>query len=337
MYLDWGGHVLIMRTKRCVWGEASEQIINKPEPACYFYQQKKPSTYMTIRFTMSEDGFRDTVSREAGAKFPPEAGRYLLFVSHSCPWAQGSTIARELKGLQDIIELYEVDPVMGPEGWYINPKDYPGNTYLLDLYKKQVPNYSRRATVPTLYDKKTQTFVNNESLDIVRIFNTEFNDLLPEPYKSVDLRPSELQQSIDEESKWIIDGISKSPMSIGLTKDPEVAKEKKLALAGQLKRLDEVLETRKYILGDKITELDVRAFPGNVRYDLMRAMIPNEDGLIKSIRQDYPNIERWLKDLYWENDAFKSTTRFDDFITGMKDKPFTLNDVDLPTPYIAAK
>jgi putative glutathione S-transferase len=279
---------------------------------------------------MSTDGFKDQVSSAPGAEFPPEKGRYLMFVSHCCPWAHGATIARELKGLEDYVELYEIGPVMGPEGWYVDKKDYPDATYLLDLYKKQIPGYSRRATVPTLFDKKTQKFVNNESHDIIRMFNAEFDG-----NKSVDLLPEELAETIARESEWIIDGINRMPLGILTGTDKEEVQKKKLLLTQNLQKLDALLAERKYILGDKLTELDVRAYPANVRYDIIQTLFPQEDAeVLKPIRKAYPNIHRWVKDLYWNHKAFKNTTKLDEVVENMRSKPFAPADWSPPQPLV---
>ena len=163
--------------------------------------KRKPSTY------------RNWVARDGSSGFPAEAGRYHLYVSYACPWAHRTLIVRKLKGLEDVISLDVVDyhNVMGGKGWRFNP-DCPGATtdsvhgfhHLRELYFSVNPEYTGRFTVPVLYDKVQKKIVNNESSEIIRMFNSEFNDFCKLPEQAaIDLYPEPLRAEIDALNDWI--------------------------------------------------------------------------------------------------------------------------------------
>jgi putative glutathione S-transferase len=164
-------------------------------------------------FQRQASTFRDVISRAPGARFPPEKDRYHLYISLACPWAHRTLLVRNMKGLDKYIGLSVVDYLMGPEGWKFSeasetpgaiPDTVNGAKFLRELYFKANPNYQGRFTVPVLWDKKTQTIVNNESSEIIRFLNSEFNDIVPEA-RNLDLYPEALRDKIDELNAWIYD------------------------------------------------------------------------------------------------------------------------------------
>ena len=175
-------------------------------------------------FKRQTSSFRDFISSKPGAKFPAEKGRYHLYISYACPWATRALIVRKLKGLEDIISFSSVHWYMGPKGWRfataedtdaegenVIPDPVEGHenfTHIREVYFAAQPDYDARFTVPVLYDKVQKTIVNNESSEIIRMLNTEFNDLLEEPYKSVDIYPENLRRQIDEANEWQYDKIN---------------------------------------------------------------------------------------------------------------------------------
>ena len=161
--------------------------------------KRKPST------------FRDWITKDGSSGFPAEAGRYHLYVSLACPWAHRTIITRRLKGLEECITMDVVDHYMGEKGWKFSPevKDGTADTvngfgYIREVYFLAQKDYEGRFTVPVLWDKKTKTIVNNESSEIIRMLNTEFNDFCPtEEQKALDLYPEPLRAKINELNEWI--------------------------------------------------------------------------------------------------------------------------------------
>ena len=155
--------------------------------------------------------FRSWIRADGSSTFRPESGRYHLYVSLACPYAHRTIILRKLKGLEDVISLDIVDFTREEEGWRFNP-EAPGCTpdtvngfkFLRDIYFQSDPNYSGRFTVPVLYDKKTCKIVNNESSEIIRMLNSEFNEFCStQEQRELDLYPASLRKKIDDVNEWI--------------------------------------------------------------------------------------------------------------------------------------
>ncbi|KAF8591298.1 glutathione S-transferase [Ramaria rubella] len=266
-------------------------------------------------FKRLDAAFRNHVKK--GAEFAPEKGRYHLYVSYACPWAHRALITRELKGLQDIISTSVVSPRMGSHGFPFNSADeFPGATtdpvnnaqHIKDLYLKVDPDYGGRFTVPVLWDKKTGTIVNNESSEIIRIFNSEFNDIISPEKAKLDLYPEGLRKDIDELNVWVYDTVNNGVYKCGFATTQTAYQAAVKPLFDSLDRLEKILEGKDYLIGNQLTEADVRLYTTIIRFD------PVYHGHFKcnlrTIRGGYPNLNRWCKNLYWNSDAFKSTTNF---------------------------
>lgn len=151
-------------------------------------------------FQRAQSQFRNHVSDDPVNPYQPDAGRYRLYVSLACPWAHRTIILRKLKGLEDAIPMTVVDPYMGPEGWAFSDRPgcgldpETGAKYLRELYLHTRPKYSGRVTTPVLWDRATQTIVNNESADIMRMLNRAFDEYGD---SSVDCIPPDLRVEID--------------------------------------------------------------------------------------------------------------------------------------------
>jgi len=266
-------------------------------------------------FKRADASFRNHVAK--GGQFTPEKGRYHLYVSYACPWAHRTLILRELKGLHDIISLSVVSPHMGANGWpFATADEFPGATpdhvnnaqHVKDLYLGVDPDYGGRFTVPILWDKQTKTIVNNESSEIIRVFNSEFNDIVSPEHAKLDLYPQELRKEIDEVNSWVYDTVNNGVYKSGFATTQTAYEAAVKPLFDSLDRLEKMLEGKEYLIGNQLTEADVRLYTTIVRFD------PVYHGHFKcnfrTIRGGYPNLNRWMKNLYWKNDAFKSTTEF---------------------------
>jgi len=251
------------------------------------------------RFVRPDSPFRDWVSRDGSTGFPAEAGRYHLYVSLACPWAHRTLILRTLKGLEDAISVSVVDPIMGDEGWHFSrapgcvPDTVNGCAYLREVYVKGDPRYTGRVTVPLLWDKQAGTAVSNESADIVRMLNREFDDQARHPER--DFYPKDLRGEIDAVNAWVYDTINNGVYKTGFAQTQEAHEEAYDALFTALDRVEERLAAHRFLVGNRLTEADWRLFTTLVRFD------PVYVGHFKCNRQriaDFPNLGNYLRDLY---------------------------------------
>ncbi|KAJ9640113.1 hypothetical protein H2201_008628 [Coniosporium apollinis] len=273
--------------------------------------------------------FRENISPDPSAPFPAEKDRYALYIHYGCPWAHRTNIVRSLKGLEDVIQLIVLDAFDPVKSWYFSGKLGPdedplyGVKYLRDLYMRVDPEYQGRVTVPTLWDKKKETIVNNESSEIVRMFYTAFDALLPEEKRestkgSAGLLPPHLQADIEEMNEWVYKNINAGVYGAGFASTQQAYEEHVFPLFKSLDRLEEHLSQpghSPYLFGEHITEADIRLFPTLVRFDTAYYTLFKVN--LKMIRHDYPKLHEWLRRLYWDesektNGAFKNTTRFEE-------------------------
>jgi len=278
-------------------------------------------------FTRPDSTFRNFISRDPNSRFPAEKGRYALYFSPGCPWAHRTLITRQLKGLESIIELYQVHFIMGPDGWYFSgeggslPEDpLYGFKTLRQLYQKVQPDYDGRVTVPVLWDKKSHTMVNNESSEIIRMFTSEFDDLIPEKLREANrpgggLYPEPLRAEIDALNAWVYDTVNNGVYKTGFATSQEAYEANLGPLFASLDRLEALLGShgKRYLLGDHLTEADIRLYTTMARFDVAYHSVFMCN--LKSIRHDYPHLHLWLRRLYWDRDedgplraAFYKTT-----------------------------
>ena len=230
---------------------------------------------------------------EAG--FPAEAGRYHLYVALICPWASRTLIARKLKKLEDIVSVSVVEPALTDQGWRFgdypgaNRDDLTGATYLHELYSKADDDFTGRATVPVLWDKKRKTIVNNESAEIVRMFNSGFDTLAD---RSVDLYPQALRADIDALNERIYPALNNGVYRAGFATTQLAYDEAYRGVFVMLGELEARLAAGPFLLGDRFTEADIRLFVTLVRFDAAY------HGLFKcNLRRlaEYPNLSAYLK------------------------------------------
>lgn len=243
------------------------------------------------KFKRQESNFRNFIG---SSRFPAEKGRYHLYVSHACPWAHRTTIFRKLKGLEDFISLTVVDALMGESGWTMKDSTDPinGKKFLHEVYTLADPTYTGRVTVPVLWDSKERTIVSNESSEIIRMFNSEFNSLTG---NSADYYPARLRIEIDEINDQVYSSINNGVYKAGFATDQNVYEEEVRALFASLDVLEKRLDGQRYLIGNVLTEADWRLFTTLVRFD------PVYFGHFKcNIRRiaDYPNLSNYILDLY---------------------------------------
>ncbi|KAI5123230.1 hypothetical protein M0805_001319 [Coniferiporia weirii] len=293
-------------------------------------------------FVRKPSTFRNTI--EKGGKFEPEKGRYHLYVAFSCPWAHRTLITRKLKGLEDIISVSVVVPRMDSVGWpFANIDPFPGADvdtinhadHMRDIYLKADPNFEGRYTVPVLWDKKLGTIVNNESSEIIRIFNSAFDDFVPSGKVVDDLYPEQHRAEIDAINDWVYSGLNNGVYRSGFASTQEAYEKAVTDVFAALDRVEKLLEGTDFLVGGRLTEADVRLYVTIVRFDV--AYHGQFKCNLRTIRGGYSNIHRWLRKLYWTNPAFKSTTNFDHIKTSyysMKDlNPKCIVPLG-PVPYV---
>ncbi|GAA4415635.1 glutathione S-transferase family protein [Quisquiliibacterium transsilvanicum] len=230
--------------------------------------------------------------------FEAEAGRYHLYVSLACPWAHRTLILRALKGLEKMIGVSVVNPLMAENGWTFDPA--PGvigdpvgaADYLYQIYLRARPDYSGRVTVPVLWDLKRGTIVSNESSDIIRILNSAFDGI---GARAGDYAPTDLLPEIDEMNARIYDSVNNGVYKAGFATDQQVYEREVAALFEALDELEARLARQRYLLGERITESDWRLFTTLVRFDAVY------HGHFKcNLRRlaDYPNLWAHTRELY---------------------------------------
>tara|TARA_Y100000287_G_scaffold182644_1_gene180510 strand:+ start:167 stop:1096 length:930 start_codon:yes stop_codon:yes gene_type:complete len=254
--------------------------------------------------------FLETISKHH-ERFKPESKRYHLYVSYACPWATRTLIYRHLKDLDSHISVSVVHPDMLDNGWKFDTS-FPGATkdhlygkkFLREIYQKADPTITTSVTVPILWDKKTETIVNNESSLIIRIFNSNFNDLTG---NQNDYFPSEKQTEIEEINKLIYENINNGVYKSGFALKQKEYEKAVMKLFETLDDLDKILSKSKYLVGDMITEADLRLIPTLLRFDCV--YVTHFKCNIKRII-DYKNLYRYMKDLL-EVKAVKNTFKID--------------------------
>ncbi|HGF5224834.1 glutathione S-transferase family protein [Vibrio parahaemolyticus] len=256
------------------------------------------------KFVREDAGFRDWIKNDSEAVFQPESGRYHLYVSLACPWAHRTLIFRKLKGLEPHIDVTVVCPDMLSQGWQMGlPEPLFGHTRMHQIYTQAKPDYTGRVTVPVLWDKKTNTIVSNESSEIIRMFNSVFNDLTG---NHDDYYPEPLRGVIDEWNDYIYPNVNNGVYRCGFATSQEAYEEAFESLFSALDKIDGHLATHRYLAGNKITEADWRLFTTLVRFD---AVYVGHFKCNKQCIADYVNIQGYLKELY-QIDGIADTTDF---------------------------
>jgi putative glutathione S-transferase len=277
------------------------QWLNDQELLAFEQQQYKAANG---RFQRGSPIFRNWITTDGSAGitghsgFKAEPNRYHLFAAINCPWAHRTLIYRQVKNLTPIIGLSLVAPLRTDNGWVFKTDDtrFADELYQLhamhELYSKADPQYTGRVTVPVLWDKQQQTIVNNESSEIIRMFNSAFNQVTGDDQN---FYPSSLAVEIDKLNELIYHNINNGVYKTGFSRTQEAYDEAVASVFTALDTIETRLSTRRYLLGNNITEADWRLLPTLVRFDVgyFSAFKCN----LRAIR-DYPYLSTYLQDLY---------------------------------------
>ncbi len=264
------------------------------------------------RFVRSTSKFRNWITPDG--EFPAVRDRYHLYVSYACPWAHRTLIFREIKELSDLITVSVVHPDMLSDGWTL-ADDYPratgdtlyGLPFLRDIYTKADPQISGRVTVPILWDKETETIVSSESSEIIRMFNSAFNDVTG---NQDDFWPEKMRDAIEDVNQRIYDTLNNGVYRSGFATSQEAYDEAVTALFDTMDWLEGRLSSNRYLMGDRITEADWRLVPTLFRFDPVYHLHfkCNRKRLI-----DHPNLWDYARELYqWP--GVKKTVNFDHIV-----------------------
>ncbi len=268
------------------------------------------------KFVRKQSSFRNWVTADGSAGptgnsgFKAEAGRYHLYVSHACPWANRTMIFRAIKGLEEMISVSVVNWFMDKDGWTFEPA--PGviadpihnAQFMWEIYVAAEERYNGRVTVPVLWDKKTSTIVSNESSEIIRMFNSAFDGI---GAKAGDYYPEQLREKIDEINARIYSDVNNGVYKAGFSTRQSVYEEMVIKLFECLDWLEEKLSKSRYLLGENITEADWRLFTTLIRFD--KVYVGHFKCNIKRIA-DFSNMFAYVRELY-QRPGVAETIHFD--------------------------
>ncbi|MDA0238975.1 MAG: glutathione S-transferase family protein [Proteobacteria bacterium] len=250
------------------------------------------------RFVRPESPYRDWITADGSSGFKAEADRYHLYVTHNCPWAYRTTVFRKIKGLEDVIGLSIAGSSAKTEGWTFTKEEGTTEDHLFDsdymhqVYTQADGDFTGRVTVPTLWDKKKGTIVNNESSEIIRMLNSAFGDITGD---NTDFYPEDLRADIDAINDIVYPNVNNGVYRCGFAKSQEAYEEAYDALFSTLDELEALLGKQRYLVGGRLTEADWRLFSTLLRFDIVYY------GHFKCNRQhiyEYPNLWNFTLELY---------------------------------------
>jgi len=246
-------------------------------------------------FVRPESAFRDRVTADGSSGFKAEAGRYHLYVAYSCPWAHRAIVFRALKGLESSITLAAADPVSEPDGWSFSgrPDAANGVRHLHEVYVKARADYTGRVSVPTLWDRERSTIVNNESSEIIRMLNSEFDACATRELP--DMYPAALRGEIDRWNELIYPAVNNGVYRAGFATAQDRYEEAVRGLFDTFDRLERHLAGSRYLCGNRLTEADWRLFTTLVRFD---SVYHYHFKCNLARLTDCPNLWAYTRDLY---------------------------------------
>lgn len=249
-------------------------------------------------FARPESPWRDWITADGASGFKAEPGRYHLYVNVGCPWAYRTVLFRRLKELDQVISMSCTNPAAGPEGWTFRDEagrsldDFTGLEHVHQVYTRADKKFTGRVTVPVLWDKERQTIVNNESSEIIRMLNREFDAWGRD---DLDYYPEELRSEIDAINEIVYANVNNGVYRCGFAGTQEAYEAAYDALFATLDELEERLGRQRFLAGDTLTEADWRLFSTLLRFDLAYY------GLFRCNRQrlvDFEHLWAYARDLY---------------------------------------
>ena len=246
-------------------------------------------------FIRPESPYRNFITAPGKGDFPAEAGRYELIVAYACPWAHRALLYRALLNLEDVIGVSIVHPISYPHGWnFMEYSDVSNNTglkidYLYQLYTHVDNKFTGKVTVPTLWDKKTKTIVNNESSEIIRMLDGPFCALTgQDENRMTKFYDNEKLQSMND---LIYRGLNNGVYRVGFAKSQEAYIKAVDLLFKTLDELEKILNENLFLLGDEACEVDWRLLPTLVRFD---PIYYYHFKCNKKKLRDYPNVHSYM-------------------------------------------
>jgi glutathionyl-hydroquinone reductase len=254
--------------------------------------------------------FQGRITADGSSGYPAEPGRYHLYISWACPWAQRTAIVRRLMGLEEVISLSAVDPVRDGRGWAFRAGEGygldPVNSFALlrEAYEATEPGYDGHISVPVLWDRQSQRIVSNNFADITIDLDTQFGAWAT---GKADLYPAALRPAIDSINQLVYQNVNNGVYRAGFAGNQIAYHEAVGRLFATLDELERHLADRRYLVGGAVTEADVRLWVTLARFD---AVYYSHFKCSIHRLTDYPNLWAYARDLY-ALPAFRETTRFD--------------------------
>jgi putative glutathione S-transferase len=262
-------------------------------------------------FVRQQYRFRDRITADGSSGFKAEAGRYHLYVSLACPWAHRTIIVRRLLGLEGTVSMSVVDPIRDEKGWAFregrghDADPVCGFLYLSEPYLRSDPGFAGRVTVPCIWDRVTERIVTNNYPDITIDFETQFTAF--HAPGAPDLYPARLREEIDAVNAVVYEDVNNGVYRAGFATSQAKYEAAVHVLFARLDWLEARLSSQRFLVGDAITEADIRLFTTLVRFDAVYV------GHFKcNLRRlvDYPNLWAYARDLY-QRPGFGETVDFD--------------------------
>ena len=271
---------LIVKTGKFVWTTMWQVMMSQLAPSSKAGEYIRPASQ-----------FRNSIGGDIANTYQPAANRYRLYVGMGCPWAHRTLVTRALKGLEDAIAVSIVYPSPDAGIWVLSESELGCNT-VPELYQLANPGYKGRCTVPILWDDETKTIVNNESAEIIEILNAEFNQFAKH---AVELYPAEFKETIDRWNDKIYHAVNNGVYRCGFAQSQQAYETASQKLFATLDEIEQVLATKRYLCGNRLTLADIRLFTTLFRFDIVYY------GLFKcNLRRiaDYQHLSGYLRDIY---------------------------------------